>query len=211
MPVARLYSRQKVQPYYNPKRFQTTFKEIFNKDIPPEQEWGVSDQHAYWASQASYGVDKYEQKLLDAGYKLDSELSNDRYKIYYNKQGAIVANRGTRDLQDLKADAGLAFYNFDTTGFIEARDVAKKAQDKYTNVHHVGHSLGGSKALRNAQEIGGRATVFNPGTGALGTNAGAQKVYTAEGDIVADRIYGTNITKVPGVEHSLDQYEPLFQ
>ena len=123
-----------------------------------------------------------------------------------------MANRGTQlDLQDIEADAGLAFYDFDTSGFIESNNIAKKTILKYKNIHHVGHSLGGSKALQNAQRLGGRATVFNPGSGALGTNAGAQKVYTAEGDIIANRIYGTNITRVPGSEHSLDQYEPLFE
>jgi hypothetical protein len=207
MPVApRLYKRARVLPYY-PKREKTVVSR------PRAGDFNAEDKHAYWASQAAYGEDLYHQKLLGAGYKLDTDLSGNRYKVYYNDKGAIVANRGTKltDLQDLQADAGLAFYDFETPGFLESQSITKRAIGKYKNVLHTGHSLGGSKALRNSQNLGGRAVVFNPGSSAFGTNAGENKVYTAQDDIIANRVYGTNITKVKGAEHSLSQYENLFQ
>ena len=211
MPVApRLYKRARVQPYY-PKRADKA-TEIFQSK-PLAGAFNAEDKHAYWASQAAYGEDAYHQKLLGAGYKLDSDLSGNRYKVYFNGKGAIVANRGTKvtDLQDIQADAGLAFYDFNTPGFLESKSIAKRATAKYTNVLHTGHSLGGSKALRNALGVGGRAVVFNPGSGAFGTNAGSQKVYTSEGDLVANRVYGSNVTKVKGSDHSLNQYINMFQ
>ena len=214
MPIApRLYKRAKVQPYYKKRPTNQIFQAK-----PEIGDFNVDDKHAYWASQAAYGVnseggDPYHHRLLAAGYNLDTDLSSDRYKVYYNSKGAIVANRGTKvtDLQDIQADAGLAFYDFNTPGFLESASVAKKAAAKYTNIVHTGHSLGGSKALRNSMNLGGKAVVFNPGSSAFGTNAGAQKVYTAEGDIIANRVFGSNVTKVKGSEHSLSQYESLFK
>ena len=191
-------------------------QQVYTTPPPKYDPQGVEDKHAYWASQAAYGPTadpKYHNKLLAVGYKLDTEPYGDRYRVYYNDKGAILANRGTvvTDFQDLQADAGIAFGDYNTRGFVESYSVAQKVKSKHKNVHHTGHSLGGTKALRNANRMGGRATVFNPGTSALGFDAGDQKVYTSAKDIIANRVWGTNVTRHNSAEHTLAQYDSMFQ
>ena len=223
MPVApRLYRSYRWSPYKKVINIEEAgsgyggAKPYTEPNRSFEDTQGVEDKHAYWATQASYGATadpKYHNKLLAAGYKLDTEPYGDRYKVYYNSKGAILANRGTviTDFQDLQADAGIAFGDYDSRGFQESYSVAKRVKAKYKNVHHTGHSLGGTKAIRNSQRMGDRATVFNPGTSALGLNAGDKKVYTSSGDIISNRVLGTNVTRTPSKQHTLSQYDAMFQ
>jgi len=113
----------------------------------------------------------YSDKIPD-GYKLDSELSNRREKVYHDDNGnAVVSYRGTtlnkKDaLRDLGADALLMLGLQDKSSrFKKGVDVANKAKEKYNNVELTGHSLGGSIANYVSSKTGLSGNAYNSGLG----------------------------------------------
>ena len=170
------------------------------------------DLHAYYASQASYGSEKHHNLLGEQGYSLDPELSSNRHRTYYKKDKAIVAYKGTNPLNrdDLDADAAIAIGTHrNHRQFKEASDIATRAKGKYKNITTTGHSLGGTKAIESANDVGGRAIVFNPGTGLWKLKTGDHKVYHNTDDFISQRLDGKNIKKSRG-GHSLDSFENKF-
>ena len=177
---------------------------------------GTEDEDAYHAAQASYGVEASRKKLIEKGYVEDSELSNDRHKVYAHKdKNTLVGYRGTRtsDGQDLVDDINLAIGNRKTKGFKDATEIAQKAKTKYgKDLVHAGHSLGGTKALEAQKSTGGRTVAFNPGQSIFGEKTD-QRVYVNRNDIISSRIRGKNTRATKkqrkGVfgSHDLSQFE----
>jgi hypothetical protein len=171
------------------------------------------DVDAYHASQAAYGSDEHHKYLIDNGYKMDPELSNYNTRTYTGKGKAIVVYRGTKptSLVDLQADKAIltGTYNY-TPQFMLAKDLARRAKKKYGNIVFTGHSLGGTKAIEAANATGGRAVVFNPGTGIFPLRTGKHKVYRKSEDIISQRVRGSNVHVSRG-GHSLSEYEQMFR
>lgn len=171
------------------------------------------DLHAYYASQASYGSLKHHNLLTDNGYTQDNDLSSNKHRTYYKQDKAIVAYKGTNPLSliDLDADAAIALGTHrKNQEFTQASSIAKKARDKYKNVTTTGHSLGGTKAIESANDIGGKAIVFNPGTGLRKLKTANHKVYQNSNDIISSRVEGNNVVKSNYGGHSLDSFEDRF-
>ena len=170
------------------------------------------DLHAYYASQASYGSLKHHNLLGENGYTQDNELSSKKYRTYTKGDKAIIAYKGTNPLSlvDLDADAAIALGTHrKNQEFKEASSVATKAKEKYKNITTTGHSLGGTKAIESANDIGTRAIVFNPGTGLRNLKTGNHKVYQNTDDIISKRVEGSNVIKSTG-GHTLDSFEKKF-
>lgn len=89
----------------------------------------------------------YNKKNKDYGdYKIDKQLSGKRTKVYYNEKEnkPVIVHRGTKSIQDVGTDIGLAF-GYRGKRFEHAKKMQKKAEKKYgtENLHTLGHSLGG--------------------------------------------------------------------
>ena len=177
---------------------------------------------AYNASQAVYGSNKHHEALLAAGYSQDFELSNDGTRIYTKPTQTIVTYKGTNPSSfiDLDADVAIGLGTHRShPEFTKASDTAKKAKDKYGNkIITTGHSLGGTKAIESANDVGGKAVAFNPGTGVFGLKTGDHKVYINEKDKIASRVRGNNVTKIRGgskyayaQNHSINTFENTFE
>lgn len=170
------------------------------------------DLHAYYAAQASYGSLEHHNLLGSHGYTLDNELSSNKFKTYSKGDKALVAYKGTNPLSliDLDADAAIAIGTHrKNQEFKEASRIAKRAKQKYKNITTTGHSLGGTKAIESANDVGGKAIVFNPGTGLRKLKTGGHKVYQNEDDFISQRVEGSNIVKSRG-GHSLNSFENKF-
>jgi hypothetical protein len=93
---------------------------------------------------ASY--DKTPPKDLD-GYLLDTELSTDTAKVYYNpeKNHAITIHRGTEGITDWGNNLAyfLGYYDY-TPRYKQGKSVQDKAETKYgkQNISTLGHSQG---------------------------------------------------------------------
>ena len=173
------------------------------------------DEIAYYTSQAAYGSDDYEKKLAEKGYHPDSEFSTHRSKVYSKKGGkTFLAYKGTdpTNLTDLDADAAIALGTHRRhKEFREASDLAHRVKSKYgESVVATGHSLGGTKAIESANDIGVKAIVFNPGTGLAGLDTGEHRVYIKDQDIISSRVKGSNVRKSRG-GHSLSGFEDQFK
>jgi len=171
---------------------------------------------AYYASQAVYDQPEYHQLLLDLGYIKDPTLSTYNTSTYYNNDHALVAYRGTTAPEDLSADKSIALGTHRShTSFKLASNVAKKAKQKYNKVYTTGHSLGGTKAIESANDIGSHAIAFNPGTGLLKLKTGAHKVFRKKQDLISARLTGSNITTTDASEtslgHSLTEFDSQFR
>ena len=169
----------------------------------------VEDKYAYYASQAVYGSGVHHDRLVTAGYDIDEGLSDYKTKTYVKDGVALVAYKGTdpTNIVDLDADAAIAIgtqrYNPE---FKKAVELGKRAREKYGVVYTTGHSLGGTKAIESANAIGGKAIVFNPGTGLFKLDAGDHRVYVNRMDPISARVKGSNIDYGAG-GHSLDNFE----
>lgn len=170
----------------------------------------MDDKYAYYASQAVYGSGVHHDLLTTEGYDVDEELSTYNTKTYVKNGQALVAYRGTQDIADIDADATIALgtQRF-SPEFKKAFKIAQRAKEKYGVVYTTGHSLGGTKALESANLIGGKAIVFNPGTGFFKYDAGDNRVYVKRQDPISVRIKGSNIDWSDG-GHSLNEYEDRF-
>lgn len=172
----------------------------------------VEDKYAYYASQAVYGSGVHHDKLVTAGYDVDEELTDSRTKTYVKDGAALIAYKGTdpTNFVDLDADAAIAIgtqrYN---PQFKNAVTIAHRANEKYSSVHTTGHSLGGTKAIESANAIGGKATVFNPGTGLFKLDTGDHRTFVNRMDPISARVRGSNID-YGGGGHSLDNFENRF-
>jgi len=183
---------------------------------------GQDEIDAYNASQAVYGSNKHHEDLLAEGYIQDFELSNDATRIYTKPTQTIVTYKGTNPISftDLDADVaiGLGTHRYHPE-FAKASDTAKKAKAKYQNkIITTGHSLGGTKAIESANDIGAKAVAFNPGTGVFGLKTKDHKVYVHEKDKIASRVRGSNVTKIRGgskykplENHSINTFEETFK
>jgi len=116
----------------------------------------------------------YKQQPIE-GFDIDQELSNIDKTVYVNKETghATVAFSGTRIKGPLNEttwrDLTTDFLMFVGQGskssrFKKSRQATQRAIEKYglDNVSVTGHSLGGSIALEMSNELGVRATAFNP-------------------------------------------------
>lgn len=179
------------------------------------------DLDAYNASQAVYGSNKHHESLLAEGYIQDLGLSSNVSRTYTKPSQTIVTYKGTNPLSliDLDADAAIGLGTHrQNQEFTKASETAKKAKQKYKNkIITTGHSLGGTKAIESANDVGGKAVVFNPGTGVFGLNSDSHKVYIHEKDKIASRVKGSNVTKIKGgsyftplKNHSINTFEDTF-
>lgn len=172
----------------------------------------VEDKFAYYASQAVYGSGVHHDKLVTAGYDVDEELTDSRTKTYVKNGTALVAYKGTdpTNIVDLDADVTIAMgtQRFNPE-FKKAVSLAQRAKEKYGVVHTTGHSLGGTKAIESANAIGGKATVFNPGTGLFKLDTGDHRTFVNRMDPISARVRGSNIDYGAG-GHSLDNFENRF-
>lgn len=174
----------------------------------------VEDSHAYYASQAAYSKGgEYHTKLANLGYGKDESLSSHYYSTYTGHHGTIVSYKGTNPLDptDVNADAAIAvgLHNYNSE-FKKAKDVAKKAKEKYGEITTTGHSLGGTKAIESANATGSKSIVFNPGTGLGGLKTGDHKVYIKDSDPISSRVKGANVHKSKG-GHSLNGFDNQFK
>lgn len=93
--------------------------------------------------------DKRKQRADKLGYDVDDELSNERAAVFKNRKTnkAVVAYRGTHELNDLKADAKIAVGKVPEDRVEEAMRLHAGAKRKYKDgVILTGHSLGGTLA-----------------------------------------------------------------
>jgi len=177
---------------------------------------------AYNAAQAVYGSNKHHEALLSKGYVQDPSLSSNVARTYTKPEQTIVTYKGTNPLSliDLDADAAIGLGTHrQNQEFKKASETAKKAKEKYKNkIITTGHSLGGTKAIESANDIGGKAVAFNPGTGIRGLETGSHKVYIHEKDKIASRVRGSNVTTIRGgsiftplKSHSINAFEDTFK
>jgi len=173
----------------------------------------VEDKYAYYASQAVYGSGVHHQWLFDQGWEEDYELTTHNARTYVKDGHALIAYKGTdpTNLTDLDADTAIAVGTHGNhKEFLKAKDLAKLAKERFgNNVTTTGHSLGGTKAIEAANAIGGKAIVFNPGTGLFKLDTGDHKVYVKRQDPISVRIKGSNIDWSDG-GHSLTGFEDMF-
>ena len=108
------------------------------------------------------------------GYKYDAELSNKKTRVYHNPETkkTIVSHKGTdpKDKTDLKNDALITAgaLNEKTSHRVRlAKDITKKAEEKYKgDLLHTGHSLGSSVA-KATQKKGQKVEGYNGGASPL--------------------------------------------
>jgi len=62
----------------------------------------LDDLHAYYASQAAYGSDKYHNLLTSEGFTQDPSLSSDNTRTYTKRDKTIVSFKGTGVLTQSK-------------------------------------------------------------------------------------------------------------
>lgn len=173
----------------------------------------MDDKYAYYASQAVYGSGVHHEYLSNQGYVLDQEFTSNNTRTYVKDGQALVAYKGTNPLNivDLDADAAIAIGTQRLNPqFVKASDLAKRVREKYGNITTTGHSLGGTKAIESANDAGGKAIVFNPGTGLYGLKTGDHRVYVKNQDPISIRVKGDNVFKSDG-GHSLDGYKRMFE
>jgi hypothetical protein len=173
----------------------------------------MDDKYAYYASQAVYGSGVHHDYLTKEGYSVDEEFTNHNTKTYVKDGKALVAYKGTNPLNiiDLDADKYIALgIHREHPEFRKASSLAQKVKNKYGNITTTGHSLGGTKAIESADDAGGRAVVFNPGTGVFKLKTGDHKVYVKNQDFISSRVDGMNIIRSDG-GHSLNEYKQMFE
>lgn len=173
----------------------------------------MDDKYAYYASQAVYGSGVHHEYLTNEGYAVDNDFTNHNTKTYVKDGKALVAYKGTNPLNivDLDADAAIAIgTQRRNPEFKKASSIAQRVKEKYGNVTTTGHSLGGTKAIESANDAGGKAVVFNPGTGLVKLKTGNHKVYGKSQDPISTRIDGNNVVWTDG-GHSLDEYKRMFE
>jgi hypothetical protein len=172
----------------------------------------MDDKYAYYASQAVYGSGVHHDYLTSNGYSLDPSFSDKKTRVYSKDGNAIIAYKGTGlSVVDWDADAAIAIGTQKRNPeFIKASNLAKNVKEKYGNVLVTGHSLGGTKAIESANDIGAQAIVFNPGTGLSKLKTGDHKVYAKHQDPISTRIDGMNVVWTDG-GHSLDEYKKMFE
>eukprot|EP01038_Epipyxis_sp_PR26KG_P017718 gene17718-24687_t len=88
----------------------------------------------------------YDKNLNDHGdYKIDTSLSGSRAQVYHNptKNHTVVVHKGTDSLNDWVTDLRLGLGDRSGTRFKHAKDVQRKAEQKYgnSNISTLGHSL----------------------------------------------------------------------
>jgi hypothetical protein len=93
----------------------------------------------------------YNEKAGDVGdYRLDSDLSNKRVKVYHDpvSNKLVVAHRGSSNLQDWKENAQMMVGIRSGKGFKKSKETQKKAEEKYAGAHltTIGHSKGATHA-----------------------------------------------------------------
>lgn len=97
----------------------------------------------------------YNKKLSNIdGFELDKDLSDKRVQVYKKNSDVYVVHRGTQGFADVLTDIKMAVGYKKDKRFRHARDIQKKAMEKYgkDNIHTLGHSLG----ARLAEEYGQR-------------------------------------------------------
>jgi hypothetical protein len=174
------------------------------KKQPPKKQYDLNTKLSFAATNTSYlGTDnKYGNFLKQNGYELDTELDNDREKVFYNKdtKKVIIAYKGTTDYKDVKADLdGIALGDYNHPEFELANKSYENVKNKYgDNILLSGHSLGGSKAINVGKKynIEDNAVVFNPGTSPLRKLETNAIVYRDPNDLVSNSITGNRINNL---------------
>jgi hypothetical protein len=98
----------------------------------------------------------YDKNLNDHGdYKIDKSLSGKRAQVYHDerKNHTVVVHKGTDSLNDWVTDLRLGLGDRSGTRFKHAKDVQRKAEQKYanSNISTLGHSLGSKLAEEASQ------------------------------------------------------------
>lgn len=172
----------------------------------------LQNKLAYDATRAAYGSRVHEQRLYDQGYALDTEISGERDKVFYDPTGEmkpIVAFRGTQDITDIGADVELGLGHYRGVQFQRAKSLLAQSESRYGKGVVTGHSLGGTKAIVAGRSAGHEVVAFNPGTGLFPLEAGDSVVFNTTNDIINKRIHGTNVYFANG-GHSSDNFEVEF-
>lgn len=170
---------------------------------------------AYDASRASYKTTDSRrslERLQKSGYTRDNSISGLNYDIYHNPntKKSILSFRGTKGPEDFFADLDIIKGKYDGREFQNAYTVYDKTRQKYgDDLLVTGHSLGGTKAIKVADKYGGKAVVFNPGTGLFPLDTGKHTTFVNSGDPISARVKGDSVVITPG-GHSLLNYEDLF-
>lgn len=172
-----------------------------------------NDRLAYDLAKATYGSVQHHENLVNAGYKLDPTLINDRNRVYVGPDNSVLLGyRGTDmfSLGDLSSDYSIVTNRYqDDPQFKEAERFYQMARQKYgNNILVSGHSLGGTKAIHVAKKFHVKnAYAFQPGTGIAKLDTGGAKVFTSWGDPISGRIRGKTFTY--GFGHNLGNFEML--
>jgi hypothetical protein len=106
------------------------------------------------------------QKREINGFFRDDSLSGQRAQVYHNPDTGktYVTHRGTSSIQDVGTDIKLLFGNKTGERFKYAKDIQKKAEEKYgkENITTAGHSLGASIAERLGKKSANVVTFNKP-------------------------------------------------
>lgn len=165
--------------------------------------------NAYNASQAAYGSAEHEQKLAASGYQRDDQFQSPNAKVYHrpSDKHTFVAFRGTADAGDIAPDLSIANGTYDHSAFKDASNLVGGVRQKYqTNINTTGHSLGGTKAIRAADNHGVKAIAFNPGAGLNPLYTGQHTVFHKTEDPISHNVEGDNISYSRG-GHGLKEFE----
>lgn len=178
----------------------------------------IESKIAYNVANASYGSVKHHEKLVNMGYKLDHDLTNDRNRVYVlenndlKKPKVLLGYRGTDPASrgdissDLSIIAGMHKYD---SAFKDAENFYKLTKKKYKTQPLVsGHSLGGSKVIHVGKKFKVKKSfAFQPGSGPLGLHPGSTRVYASDFDPVS--AYISRVDHWSGVGHDLSNFEYL--
>lgn len=102
-------------------------------------------------------------------FTIDPQFNDaEHYAAYNDDTGQVViGHRGTSNLDDVSTDLSLAIGTLQSTDrYQRAYDFTQRVSQAYQgwDIHHTGHSLGGTLGDDLARQFGQNSTVFNRGS-----------------------------------------------
>lgn len=132
-----------------------------------------TDPYLYFSSIA-YDAPETRQQTMDTTdeinqFTVDPQFNEAEHFAAYNADTGqvIISHRGTNNLNDVGTDLALAAGSLQTTDrYQRAFDFTRRVSQAYSgwDIHHTGHSLGGTLGDDLARRFNHSSTVFNRGS-----------------------------------------------